>query len=209
VGYILSPAARADFMNELAKLSQPVKRAQCSWEYSLAIRSIWTRVKLRSILSALNFGQHQKPSSSSTSGRVAFQKFGRGSLKFYLVDLALRNAVLRLPEDITSDAETMGLYAENLVFNALRKWRGTLTIDYYRDRDGEIDFIVHTCPQRDALVESKYRESINDSDLRTLRNFARRFGRTFSLVISKRIEDLGWRGDVVFPPLLHFLLFFD
>lgn len=133
----------------------------------------------------------------------------RGSMKFYLVDLALRNAVLRLPGDITNDSDTMGLYAENLVFNALRKWRGTITIDYYRDRDGEIDFIVHTRPQRYAVVESKYRESIDDSDLRTVHNFVRRFGTTAGLVISKRREDFGLQGDILFLPLLHFLLLFD
>jgi hypothetical protein len=133
----------------------------------------------------------------------------RGSMKFYLVDLALRNAVLRLRGDITNDSDTMGLYAENLVFNALRKWRGTITIDYYRDRDGEIDFIVHTRPQRYAVVESKYRESIDDSDLRTVHNFVRRFGTTAGLVISKRREDFGLQGDIFFLPLLHFLLLFD
>jgi predicted AAA+ superfamily ATPase len=68
---------------------------------------------------------------------------------------------------------------------------------------------VHTHPQRYAVVESKYRESINDSDLRTVRNFVRRFGTTAGLVISKRSEDFGLRGNIFFLPLVHFLLLFD
>lgn len=103
----------------------------------------------------------------------------------------------------------MGLYAENLVFNALRKWRETITVDYYRDRDGEIDFIVHTRPQHYLAVEAKYRGSIKDSDLRTIHNFVRRFGAVPALMISKRSEDFGLRGNVFFLPLMHFLLLFD
>lgn len=134
----------------------------------------------------------------------------RGHLKFYLIDLALRNAVLRVQADIVNDPETMGLYAENLVFNALRKWRGTITLDYYRDRDGEIDFIVHTRPYRYLPIEVKYRDSIEDSDLRTIRNFMRRFQSGISLVVTKRYEDFGLRGgNVFYIPLLHFLLLFD
>jgi predicted AAA+ superfamily ATPase len=133
----------------------------------------------------------------------------RGSVKFYLIDLALRNAVLRLSEHISHDTDTLRLYAENLVFNALRKWRGTLAIDYYRERDEEIDFIVHTRPQHYLAVESKYRDTIQTSDLRALRGFKRRFGGHQGLVISKRFEDFGPRDDVFLFPLVHFLLLFD
>ncbi len=133
----------------------------------------------------------------------------RGNVKFYLVDLALRNAVLRLRDEIESDPAVMGTYAENLVFNALRKWRGTIALDYYRDRDGEVDFVVHTQPERYLPVEVKHRESVTDSDLEVVRRVTRRFGMNPPLVVVKRREDFGWRGDVAFLPLLHFLLLFD
>lgn len=134
----------------------------------------------------------------------------RGNVKFYLVDLALRNAVLRLQESITADMEAMGLYAENLVFNALHKWRGTVALDYYRDRNGEVDFIVHTRPQQYLPIEVKYRHSIQNHDLRAIRDFIRRFQTGPGLLVSLRREDFGRRGDdLFFLPLVHFLLLFD
>jgi predicted AAA+ superfamily ATPase len=133
----------------------------------------------------------------------------RGNIKFYLVDLALRNAVLRLREDVTLDAETMGYYAENLVFNALHKWRGTVALDYYRDRNGEIDFIVHTRPHVYLPVEVKYRESIEEQALRPMRNFSKRFRTVNGIVVTKLSAQFGWQGDIFFLPLPHFLLLFD
>ncbi len=133
----------------------------------------------------------------------------RGNLKFYLVDLALRNAVLRLREDITLDTETMGYYAENLVFNALRKWRGTVALDYYRDRSGEIDFIVHTRPHVYLPIEVKYRESIQDQDLRPMRRFGKRFRTVNGIVVTKQRDQFGWQEEFFYLPLPHFLLLFD
>ena len=48
--------------------------------------------------------------------------------------------MLRLPDGGLTDPVNLGLYAENLVFNALRKWKGPIAIDYYRERDEEVDF---------------------------------------------------------------------
>lgn len=133
----------------------------------------------------------------------------RGSIKFYLVDLALRNAVLRLPDAGLSDPATLGLYAENLVFNALGKWRGVVAVDYYRERDEEVDFVVHVGPRKYLPFEVKYRDSITEQDLRPIRNFLKRFRSAPGIVITKRPEDFGNRDDLFFIPLLHFLLMFD
>lgn len=133
----------------------------------------------------------------------------RGSVKFYMVDLALRNAVLRVPDDFLTDPQTVGPYAENLVFNALRKWRGTLALDYYRDRNGEVDFIVHTRPQRYLPIEVKFSNSIQESDLRPIREFSSQFKAIKGIVVTKNKDDFGWRSDLFFLPLIHFLLLFD
>jgi predicted AAA+ superfamily ATPase len=133
----------------------------------------------------------------------------RGSMKFYLVDLALRNAVLRLPDDLTTDPVIMGFYAENLAFNALRKWKGTIALDYYRDSAGEVDFIIHIKPQQYLPVEVKYRDNVQDSDLRGIRSFVRRFRAPVGIVVTKRPSDFGRRDGLFFLPLLHFLLLFD
>lgn len=133
----------------------------------------------------------------------------RGSVKFYLVDLGLRNAVLRLDRTLLTDVTVLGLYAENIVFNALRKWTGIVSIDYFKDREGEVDFIVHLGGRRKYVaVESKFRDEITGEDLKPIRNFCRKFS-CAAIVVTKRREDFGNRDELFFLPLLHFLLMFD
>lgn len=134
----------------------------------------------------------------------------KGKMKFYLVDLALRNAVLRLTEPLLHDDALLGLYAENLVFLALKKWRGTIQMDYYRERDGgEVDFIVHVGPRALLPVEVKYRRTVEDRDLLSVRKFAGRFRSRRPLVVTRRWEDFGDRDGVFLLPLPLFLLMFD
>jgi predicted AAA+ superfamily ATPase len=133
----------------------------------------------------------------------------KGNIKVYLVDLALRNAVLRLPADFANEPQIVGLYAENLVCNALRKWRGTLALDYFRESGAEVDFIVHTRPSRFLPVEVKYRDRIEAEDLRGLDSFSRRFPVSKPIVVSKNPADFGLRSNYFFLPLIHFLLLFD
>ncbi len=133
----------------------------------------------------------------------------RGSVKFYLVDLALRNAILRLRDTEIFDSATLGLYAENLVLNALKKWRGTVAIDYFREGNDEVDFIVHVGSRKYLPFEVKYRDTITDRDLHPIRNFVKKFRTSPGIVVTKRLEDFGQRDDLFFIPLLHFLLMFD
>ncbi len=134
----------------------------------------------------------------------------RGSQKFYLVDLALRNAVLRIGDELLSDDDILGLYAENLVFNALKKWDGILQIDYYRDSaQREVDFIVHTRPDHYLPVEVKYRNRWSSRDLRGLRYFNEHYHCGKPLLVTKTRESFGDMGDIFGIPLLQFLLMFD
>lgn len=136
----------------------------------------------------------------------------KGSKKFYLVDLALRNAVLRLSDKLLDDESTLGLYAENLVFLALKKWRGTIQLDYYKDRNTEVDFIVHTGPRRFLPVEVKFRSSIESKYLNGIKNFTIRFKKNCAqaIVVSKDWSDYGVKEDGLFYiPLPIFLLLFD
>lgn len=134
----------------------------------------------------------------------------KGMMKFYLVDLALRNAVLRLSETLLSDETMMGLYAENLAFLALRKWRGTIQMDYYRERHGEVDFIVHIGPKKYLPVEVKYRNTIKSTDFEGLQKFVAKINHSVApLMVTKRWEDFGNRNNVMLLPLPLFLLLFD
>lgn len=134
----------------------------------------------------------------------------KGLMKFYLVDLALRNAVLRLNETLLSDETTLGLYAENQVFLALKKWRGTIQMDYYRERHGEVDFIVHSGPHRYLPVEVKYRNEIKASDFAGLQKFTSKFKHSAQpIMVTKNWTDLGPRQNVLLLPLPLFLILFD
>lgn len=134
----------------------------------------------------------------------------KGMMKFYLVDLALRNAVLRLTETLLKDEATLGLYAENLVFLALRKWRGAIQMDYYRERHGEVDFIVHTGPRRFLPVEVKYRGQISARSCDGIAKFIQHHPKSVQpLIVTKQWSDFGNRDNVYHIPLPLFLVLFD
>jgi uncharacterized protein len=136
----------------------------------------------------------------------------RGMMKFYLVDLALRNAALRLTHTLLKDDATLGLYAENLVFLALRKWRGKFQMDYYRDRGNEIDFIVHLGPRQYLPVEVKYRNTY-DHNVSGFESFHKKQKPINTpIVVTKKWEHFGLFGQtnpVFLLPLPLFLLMFD
>lgn len=136
-------------------------------------------------------------------------KVRRGNIKCYLVDLALRNAILRIQESLLKDAQVLGLYAENLVFNALKKWEGTVSISYYKEKTYEVDFIVHIGAGNYLPVEVKYKEKVEESEMRTIKNFCGRFKCTRGIVVTKRWTDFGKRDNLFYMPLPHFLLLFD
>ncbi|GAB4484630.1 MAG: hypothetical protein OHK006_09360 [Thermodesulfovibrionales bacterium] len=136
-------------------------------------------------------------------------KVRRGNIKCYLVDLALRNAVLRLQDTLLQDSSALGLYAENLVFNALSKWQGTVSLSYYREKGAEVDFIVHTGTGAFLPIEVKYKEKVDNAELRTIRNVCAKLKCTRGIVVTKRWEDFGGKDNLLYMPLPHFLLLFD
>ena len=145
--------------------------------------------------------------SKFRSGALRVRK---GMMKFYLVDLALRNAVLRLTDTLLKDETMLGLYAENLVFLALKKWRGTIQMDYYRERNGEVDFVIHIAPNRYLPVEVKYRNKIEKSYLSGILSFVKQYPNSAqSIVVSKQWADYGPKENIFYIPLPIFLLLFD
>ena len=142
--------------------------------------------------------------------RSAPLRVRKGLMKFYLVDLALRNAVLRLDESLLKNDDILGLYAENLVFLALKKWRGTIQLDYYRERHGEVDFIVHTAPHKFLPIEVKYRNEIKADDFDTLKKFEKKHQLAAGpIMVTKHWNDYWKRENTYLFPLPWFLLLFD
>lgn len=133
-------------------------------------------------------------------------KFRRGSVKCYLIDLALRNAILKLGEKVLDDSTMLGFYAENLVFNALRQFHGSLEISYCKEGKGEIDFIVNLGSKRLIPVEVKYREHTGQPELVTW--FMRKYNQQSGIVVTKNNDQFGVRDNLIHIPLPVFLLFF-
>jgi predicted AAA+ superfamily ATPase len=126
------------------------------------------------------------------------------------VDLALRNAILKLDENrLFSDSVLLGFYAENLVFNALRQYKGAIEISYYRDAKREVDFIVHAGGKQYLPVEVKYRETIDNADFASLQYFMGKFGQRFGIIVTKQtFQNQIEERKILALPLSVFLLLF-
>lgn len=139
-----------------------------------------------------------------------------GNFKSYLVDLAVRNAVLKLtPERLLADEPVLGLYAENIVANHLRRWPGLVELAYYRERNNELDFIVDLGATRIG-IEVKYRATLNDRELSKSREIAESLGcGAFVAVcrerpdeaLEKRLQEKS-KIPLAVVPLADFLLLF-
>jgi len=86
---------------------------------------------------------------------------------------------------------------------------GTISINYFREKDKEIDFIVHTDASNYLPIEVKYRENIQDTELRTITNFCKRFKLEHAIVVTKKWSDYRKVNNLLYLPLPHFLLLFD
>lgn len=133
-------------------------------------------------------------------------KFRRGSVKCYLIDLALRNAILKLGEKLLEDRFMLGFYAENLVFNALRNFEGIIELSFYKEKNRDIDFIVSLGGKRYLPVEVKYRDSLDD--LASIVHFIKKYNQRFGMVVTKNFEENKEDNKLLFIPLAIFLLFF-
>jgi len=146
-------------------------------------------------------------------------KLRRGNIKCYLVDLALRNAVLRLREDILKDDTVMGMYAENLVFNAISSIEGLLAVNYYREKDNEVDFILHLGAAHYVPIEVKYRNVISSGDLQVFERVNERYKFGGGLLVTKKWDEpwdepdepvwLGQIGNLYTIALPYFLILFE
>ncbi len=133
-------------------------------------------------------------------------KFRRGNVKCYLVDLALRNAILKLGEKVLEDKNMLGFYAENLVFNSLRNFKGVIELSFYKEQNREIDFIVTLGGKHYLPIEVKYRENIDE--ISSIKHFLEKYDQKFGIVVTKKWEYNKEDNMLSFIPLSIFLLFF-
>ena len=114
--------------------------------------------------------------------------------KIYLVDAALRNAVLLRGEEILNNPEEMGVIVETTVLRHLFAYyyRDLPQISYWRNPAGlkEVDIIVKS-PSYILPVEVKYRENAALGEKSGLVNFCRQEKARYAYWISKRTNDFG------------------
>lgn len=126
--------------------------------------------------------------------------------KYYLVDAALRNAILLSSDSVLSDPTESGLIVETAVLRHLRAfyYADTPEIGYWRgDRDEEVDIVVSS-PSYRIAAEVKYRENLRDSDLAGLKAIWAKDPRTRLFLITKRPDALSIpQTQHEGPPITH------
>jgi predicted AAA+ superfamily ATPase len=129
----------------------------------------------------------------------------RSNIKAYLVDLGVRNAVMKVDERLFEDETMLGKYAENLVFRTALGWREVVELSYYRDRDREVDFVITLAADRFLPIEVKYTRQPQVSPF--LRQFTVDANQELALAVQRDVEP-NWREPVAEMGLLEFLLIF-
>lgn len=123
-----------------------------------------------------------------------------------MIDLALRNAILKLDYKILEDKDMLGFYAENLVFNALKGFEGAIELSFYKEQNREIDFVVNLGGKRYLPIEVKYRERIDNAA--PIKYFIEKYNQKFGIVVTKNFEQNKEDNKLLLIPLSVFLLFF-
>jgi uncharacterized protein len=122
----------------------------------------------------------------------AGKKALKARYKYYLVDAALRNAVLLSGEDILHDPAEMGLIVETAVLRHLfaSYYRETPTFSYWSDtrRQREVDLVMRI-PRYVVPVEVKYRGDARLSAESGLAQFVQEVRDTRPIVITQRDSD--------------------
>lgn len=112
--------------------------------------------------------------------------------KIYIADAAMRNAVL-MKDDITNDADELGLIAETAVYKHVRAfyYEEAPVVGYYRGggKGKEIDIVVRSEHFDPIMIEVKYREQAKIFEDDAIVTQAR--SQRPNLVITKRADDYG------------------
>ena len=108
-----------------------------------------------------------------------------GNFKTYLVDLAVRNAVMKLSQQqMAADAPLMGHYAENAVANHLRRWPGLVELGYWRHGPDELDFIADLGAIQIG-IEVKFRNEVQQKDALKAAKLAQQLKCQACIVVTK------------------------
>jgi hypothetical protein len=125
---------------------------------------------------------------------IGGKKILKAKNKYYLVDAALRNAVLLRGDEVLTSPDEMGTIVETTVLRHLYAYyyRDTPRIVYWRDAktDREVDIIVKS-PQYVIPFEVKYRESADLDQSSGLAEVCRQEAVAQAYLVTMREQDFG------------------
>lgn len=132
-----------------------------------------------------------------------------GYSKFYMSDVAFKNALYKRDETVYENPEDMGIIAENLVCSLVQRWiTGPYkddTIQFYNDGSGEVDFVVKQ-PEKTIPIEVKWREQIKKP--KTLEKIVKKWGLKESIMVTKNDDVSFSESGQLSIPLWYFLMMF-
>jgi predicted AAA+ superfamily ATPase len=117
----------------------------------------------------------------------------KGRNKYFLVDAALRNAVLLSGREILDDTEESGRIVETAILRHLKAfyYQDLPHISYWKGRDDtEVDVVLRS-PAYVIAAEIKYRSQLRERDLRGIRAFSEDNPGALCYVVTRRAEDFG------------------
>ncbi len=119
------------------------------------------------------------------------------NIKVFLIDMGIRNSILKIKlEEILSNIDLFNKYLENIVLISLLQKSVATSIEYFRDREKEIDFI---------LSYSDYAVGINVKYTKNFLNLSKKFGFLKKIILTKDFNPM-LKDGVLYIPYILFLL---
>ena len=128
--------------------------------------------------------------------------------KFYIADLGIRNAIMKLSKQSINSLQNKGINAETVTVNFLLNHvlsNSGMKISFWHDGKYEVDIIIKFLEQI-IPIEVKYRNIIEDSQIKGLKKFIDIYKTGGGIVITDSL--INFRENIVYLPLWLFLLFF-
>ncbi len=125
----------------------------------------------------------------------AGKKILKAKPKVYLADVAIRNAVLMIGEEVLTDATEMGMIVETATYKHVHAFNSlnATQVGYYRDArtEKEIDIVAHYGAMKKMLIEVKYRENTGLSHKEAIVEWANDARVEAAIVVTKNSSDYG------------------
>ncbi len=119
------------------------------------------------------------------------------NIKVFLIDMGIRNSILKIKlEEILSNPDLFDKYLENIVLLSMLQKSDAVSIEYFRDREKEVDFI---------LSYSVDKIGINVKYKRAFLTLSKKFGFSKQIILTKDFEPT-IKDGVLYLPYILFIL---